>query len=191
MTTRKVSLVKGIDWNNITVSTKKYAGTLAEVNCAVLPAKKNCSENAWNAIGCLSVVWKSYIRLITYPADAKRHESALNKALDEYCAYCGMTHTAWFHNIVISALNVHYNKKEDAFSATSELCFKKNVIRLSMRIQSNTFSITNTVKADKAEKVDKAFNVKNMSAEQICTILGIDLDVWERVTKAQAQKSAC
>ena len=188
-TMAKVNLIKGVNWNLINVASKNHNGTLADVNVAVLPKKSECSEQAWQALGCLTAMWKAGVRMFKYPKDADRHENAFKSALVSYCRLTGTTPDTTFKNLLISVLNAHYNKKEDSFSTTSELVFKKNCVRITMRMQSGTFGITNEVKGDKVSTAPgKHFNVMDMSDEDAARLLGLDLEIWVAIKKA---KKAC
>lgn len=197
MTDIRVNLNKSIvsvNWANITVKSSKHEGTLEQVNCAILPKKSDCSESAWKALGCLDSAWKAFIRRIQYPKDADRHTKALNNAIHEFYGITALDSRrmpeSLFRDCIISALNVHWTKSKktgEGFSAAACATFKKNVLRMAIRMQKATFTLMNSVKNDKQEPV--SLNVKNLSTEQICELLGIDMEVWERIQAAKAQKA--
>ena len=199
MTDIRVNLNKSTltaNWSTISVKSAKHEGTLAQVNCAILPKKAECSEQAWQALGCLDTVWKAYIRRIKYAKDATRHTKTMDNAIHDFYTISAISPKymaeSTFRDLIIGALNLHYAKsKKTGEGMTVAQCatFKKTVLRTAMRIQQGTFTLMNVVKNEKSEPVN--INVKDLSQEQICSLLGIDLDVWERIQKAQAMKSAC
>jgi hypothetical protein len=190
MTDTRVNLFRGIFWANINVKGNKHEGTLGDLNVAILPKKSEVSEQAWQAIGCLESVWKSYIRMVQYPKDAARHETAMTAALNKFRRLSGVSMPkAVFRDLIISALNVHYSKKDDAFKAVALITFKKAVIRMTMRIQKGEFSLINEVKGDKVKTAPcKNFNINDLNPEQICKLLGITEEQWAAI---QAAKKVC
>lgn len=196
MMNNAVNLSKNhVNWFAINVKSAKYAGTLEEVNCAIMPKKSDCSERAWQGMGCLDAIWKAFVRRDKFPKDADRHTNSMNAAIHDFYVMSALNARRYpetlFRDYIVGALNVHYTKSKalgEGFAIAQCATFKKSALRITMRMQRGTFSLINNVKNDKTEGV--SLNVKGLSNEQICSILGIDLDVWERVQAAQAAKKA-
>lgn len=187
-----------INWANIHVTSKTREGTLAEVNCDLLPVASKIEDAELasavkSAMNTLSAIYKNAVRYGQAQTvnDAQTYYSKIESASMAFVEMCGFDRIEWL-NIIMGA-GLKWNKAKAAPVLISETTFKKNVLRCVMYAQREARWNINEVKAEKAkkEKVTKSKSKPIINYAAIAEKLGVSVSAVMEAMDAESKAQAC